>query len=149
MSKAINDLKANGKIITVDCISHNRKMFWGCISDFNGERTREELLSKWNKELSNIIFIHGWTNEILNKLGLIRINFAFLDAQHTKDAVIKEFEFINKRQMKGDIVFFDDVTPNLFKGVCDAVEQIEINYPYKIQYLPFDFNRGYAIATKI
>ena len=149
MSKAINDLKANGKVITVDCISHNRKMFWGCISDFNGERTREELLSKWNKELSNIIFIQGWTNEILNKLGLIRINFAFLDAQHTKDAVIKEFEFINKRQMKGDIVFFDDVTPNLFKGVCDAVEQIEINYPYKIQYLPFDFNRGYAIATKI
>ena len=149
MSKAINDLKARGKVITIDCISHNRKMYWGCISDFNGEKTREELLSKWHKELSNIVFIHGWTKETLSKLGLSRIHFAFLDAQHTKIAVLEEFEFINKRQKKGDIVFFDDVTPNVFEGVCDAVKEIEINYPYRIKYLPFDINRSYAIATKI
>ena len=149
MSKAINDLKARGKVITIDCISHNKKMYWGCISDFNGEKTREELLSKWNKELSNIVFIHGWTKETLRKLGLNRIHFAFLDAQHTKIAVLEEFEFINKRQKKGDIVFFDDVTPNVFEGVCDAVKEIEINYPYRIEYLPFDINRSYAIATKI
>ena len=149
MSKAINDLKANGKVITIDCISHNRKMYWGCISDFSGKKTREELLLKWEKELSNIIFIQGWTTETLKKLGLNRIHFAFLDAQHTKDAVIKEFEFINKRQIKGDIIFFDDVTPNVFEGVCDAVKEIEKNYSYEIKYLPFDLNRGYAIATKI
>ena len=137
-----------GKIITIDCISHNEKMFWGCISDFEGEQTREELLSKWNKELSNIIFIHGWTTETLKKIGLNRINFAFLDAQHTKNAVLEEFKFINKRQLKGDMVFFDDVTPNVFDGVCNAVKEIEINYPYKIQYLPYDRNRGYAIARK-
>ena len=70
---------------------------------------------KWEKELSNIIFIQGWTTETLKKLGLNRIHFAFLDAQHTKNAVIKEFEFINKRQIKGDIIFFDDVTPNVFE----------------------------------
>lgn len=148
MSKAINDRKFMGKIITIDCISHNEKMFWGCISDFEGEQTREELLSKWNKELSNIIFIHGWTTETLKKIGLNRINFAFLDAQHTKNAVIQEFKFINKRQIKGDMIFFDDVTPNVFDGVCNAVKEIEINYPYKIQYLPYDRNRGYAIARK-
>ncbi len=148
MSKAINDRKFMGKIITIDCISHNEKMFWGCISDFEGEQTREELLSKWNKELSNIIFIHGWTTETLKKIGLNRINFAFLDAQHTKNAVLEEFKFINKRQLKGDMVFFDDVTPNVFDGVCNAVKEIEINYPYKIQYLPYDRNRGYAIARK-
>ena len=148
MSKAINDRKFMGKIITIDCISHNEKMFWGCISDFEGEQTREELLSKWNKELSNIIFIHGWTTETLKKIGLNRINFAFLDAQHTKNAVLEEFKFINKRQLKGDMIFFDDVTPNVFDGVCNAVKEIEINYPYKIQYLPYDRNRGYAIARK-
>ena len=103
----------------------------------------------WKKELSKIIFIQGWTIETLNILGLDRIHFAFLDAQHTKNAVLEEFQFINKRQIKGDIVFFDDVTPNVFDGVCAAVEEIEIHYPYKIEYLPFDKNRGYAIATKI
>ena len=149
MSKAINDRKFMGKIITIDCISHNEKMFWGCISDFDGEKTREELLSKWHKELSNIVFIHGWTTETLKKIGLNRINFAFLDAQHTKGAVLQEFKFINKRQVKGDMIFFDDVTPNLFDGVCNAVREIEIEYPYKIKYFPFDRNRGYALATKI
>ena len=149
MSKAINDRKFMGKIITIDCMSHNEKMFWGCISDFDGEKTREELLSKWQKELSNIIFIHGWTTDTLKKIGLNRINFAFLDAQHTKSAVIQEFKFINKRQIKGDLIFFDDVTPNLFDGVCNAVKEIEIEYPYEIEYFPFDRNRGYALATKI
>ena len=149
MSKAINDRKMNGKIITIDCISHNDKMYWGCISDFDGVKTREELLSKWPEELSNIVFIHGWTTETLKKIGINRIHFAFLDAQHTKNAVLEEFQFINKRQIKGDIVFFDDVTPNVFDGVCAAVEEIEIYYPYKIKYLPFDKNRGYAIATRM
>ena len=149
MSKAINDRKFMGKIITIDCISHNEKMLWGCISDLDGEKTREELLSNWHKELSNIIFIHGWTTETLKKIGLNRINFAFLDAQHTKNAVLEEFKFINKRQLKGDMIFFDDVTPNLFDGVCNAVKEIEIKYPYKIKYFPFDRNRGYALATKI
>jgi len=149
MSKAINDRKFMGKIITIDCISHNEKMLWGCVSDLDGEKTREELLSNWHKELSNIIFIHGWTTETLKKIGLNRINFAFLDAQHTKSAVLQEFKFINKRQIKGDMIFFDDVTPNLFDGVCNAVKEIEIEYPYKIKYLPFDHNRGYALATKI
>ena len=71
MSKAINDSAISGRVITIDCISHNTKMFWGCISDFDGEKTRGELLSNWHEELSNIIFIHGWTTETLNKIGLI------------------------------------------------------------------------------
>ena len=149
MSKAINDSAISGRVITIDCISHNTKMFWGCISDFDGEKTRGELLSNWHEELSNIIFIHGWTTETLNKIGLNRINFAFLDAQHTKNAVLEEFKYINKRQIKGDMIFFDDVTPNVFDGVCEAVKEISINYSYEIEYLPFDKNRGYALATRI
>tara|TARA_Y100000589_G_scaffold23985_1_gene19790 strand:+ start:547 stop:1425 length:879 start_codon:yes stop_codon:yes gene_type:complete len=149
MSKAIIDQRISGKIITIDCISHNKKTYWNCISDLEGEKTRQELLYKWEKELSNIIFIQGWTNEILKKIGIKRINFAFLDAQHTKRAVLEEFNYINERQSSGDLIFFDDVTPNLFDGVCKAVMEIEKNYSYKIKYLPFDKNRGYAIATRI
>ena len=56
--------------------------------------------------------------------------------------------YIEKRQLKGDIIFFDDVTPNLFDGVCDAVKEIKKNYPYYIEFLVFDINRGYAVATR-
>tara|TARA_B100000989_G_scaffold298502_1_gene288143 strand:- start:4809 stop:5696 length:888 start_codon:yes stop_codon:yes gene_type:complete len=148
-SKAINDKNIQGKVITIDCIPHNKKIFWNCISDFEGEKTREELLSKWEEELNNIIFIQGWTIDTLNKIGLNRIHFAFLDAQHTKKSVLEEFKFIYKRQISGDIIFFDDVTPNMFPGVCEAVDYIKINYPYKIKSLNFDRSRGYAIATRI
>ena len=149
MSKAINDQDAKGKIITIDCISHNQKMYWNCITDFAGKKTRQELLSKWNEEISNIIFVQGWTINILERFGINRVHFAFLDAQHTREAVLKEFEYINKRQEKGDIIFFDDVTPNLFDGVCDAVKYIGQNYSYKIKILNFDKLRGYALAIRI
>ena len=72
-----------------------------------------------------------------------------LDAQHTKEAVLEEFNYVSERQKKGDMIFFDDVTPNIFDGVCNAVEEIEKNYPYKMDYLPFDKNRGYSLAIRI
>tara|TARA_Y100001978_G_scaffold141904_2_gene127010 strand:- start:6 stop:893 length:888 start_codon:yes stop_codon:yes gene_type:complete len=149
LSKAINDQNIKGKIITIDCISHNKKMFWNCIKDFEGEKTRAELLSNWQEELNNILFIQGWTLETLDKIGLNRVNFAFLDAQHTRNSVLEEFKFIYNRQKKGDIIFFDDVTPNFFPGVCNAVKEIESHYPYKIRRLNFDKSRGYAIAKRI
>jgi len=149
MAKALIDNMVNGKIITLDCIGHNEKIYWNSISDFSGKKTRNELLSQWEKELSKIIFIQGWTIETLKNLGLKRINFAFLDAQHTKKAVMSEFEFVNKHQSKGDLIFFDDVTPMLFDGVCDAVKEIESNYPYEIEKLDYDKKRGYALAKKI
>ena len=148
MSKAINDLNANGKVITIDCIPHNKKIFWNCITDFEGKKTRKELLSSWPFELGNIIFIQGWTINTLEKIETDRINFAFLDAQHTKKSVLEEFFYINARQKKGDIIFFDDVTPGLFDGVCEAVNEIEHTYNYQIHRLNFDKNRGYAIAKK-
>jgi len=149
MSKAINDSNSIGKIITLDCIGHNQKIYWNSISDCEGKKDRSELLNKWGNELSNIIFIQGWTQNTLSTIGIERVNFAFLDAQHTKRSVLREFQYISKRQKIGDIIFFDDVTPNLFDGVCEAVDEVENIYPYKIERLNFDKNRGYAVATKI
>jgi len=148
MSRAILDQKINGKIITIDCIPHEKKMYWNAISDCDGEQTRADLLSRWKDELLNIIFIQGWTLDTINKLGIKRINFAFLDAQHTKKSVLREFKYINNKQEKGDMIFFDDVTPNLFEGVCRAVDEIENNYHYKIERIDFDKNRKYALAVK-
>ena len=149
MSKALIDRNIQGHLITIDCISHNEKILWNCIDDIDGPRTRSKLLEYWKDELSNITFIQGWTGETIYKLGIERINFAFLDAQHTKKDVLNEFNFVAKRQMKGDIIFFDDVTAGLFDGVCEAVNEIEIKYPYKIKRLNFSKKRSYAIAERI
>ena len=148
MSKALIDQKKSGRIISIDCISHYEKMFWNSISDLDGPKSRSNLLSKWSEELSNIIFIQGWSKEIFKRLGIQRINFAFLDAQHTKNDVLREFDYIYKRQKSGDLIIFDDVTYGQFNGVCEAVEIIKKNYLYEILYLRSDKKRGYAIATK-
>ena len=148
MSKALIDQKTSGYITSLDCISHNEKMLWNSISDLDGPKTRYDLLSKWPKELSNIIFIQGWTKELIKRLGFQRINFAFLDAQHTKNDVLLEFNYVYERQKTGDIIIFDDVTLGQFNGVCEALEIIKKNYPYEILNLSSDKKRGYAIATR-
>ena len=148
MSRALLDQEHPGIIISLDCIAHEEKILWNSISDFDGSKTRAELLGSWKEEVSRILFIQGWTNSLIGRLGLSRINFAFLDAQHTKNDVLKEFNFVYKKQIKGDIIVFDDVTPGQFDGVCDALEIIESQYPYKVNRFASDPKRGYAIATR-
>ena len=130
MAKALVDSCTQGKIISIDCISHNESIYWNCIDDLEGPKTRNELLSKWSEELSRVVFVQGWTDSLINRIGLDRINFAFLDAQHTKDAVLKEFLFVSKKQKKGYCVF-DDVTPGFFDGVCEAVDFISKIFPIR------------------
>ena len=148
MAKSLIDMKKKGMIITLDCVGHNQEMYWNCISDIDGKKTRAKLLAPWEKELQHILFIQGWTDITLKRLGINRINFAFLDAQHTKEAVMEEFIFVSSRQLKGDVIIFDDVTPLLFNGVCEAITEIENSFPYDVEKLFFDKMRGYAIAKK-
>ena len=54
-----------------------KRMYWNCIKDSEGKKTFAELLKEWENELSNIIFVQGWTTETLKKMGINRINFAF------------------------------------------------------------------------
>ena len=149
MAKAMVDRSSLGLIITIDCLPHNQKIYWNSISDCDGKKSREDLLSDWEEELSRILFIQGWSDNIIDRLGLQRINFAFLDAQHDKESVMKEFRFVSNRQKIGDVIVFDDVTKGKFEGVCQAIDEIENNFPYKINRLQIDKDRGYAIAKKI
>ncbi len=149
MAKALTDNNCLGIISTIDSIPHEKKIYWNCIDDHEGPKSRSELLKKWDIELEKIIFIQGWTNDVLSKLSIARINFAFLDAQHTKEDVLREFKFVSERQVEGDIIVFDDVTENLFPGVCEALGYIENNYSYNVNRINFISSRGYAIATKV
>lgn len=149
MSKALNDSNVNGHIVTVDCISHDGRIYWNCIEDKDGPRSRGELLSDWASEVQRIVFLRGWTSEVLNNLGLERVGFAFLDCQHDKESVLSEFEYISKRQEVGDQVFFDDATPGVFPGVVKAIETIEKQGDYKVEWLKATDMRGYAIGTRV
>lgn len=149
MSKAINNMKIKGKIYTIDILPHNKKMFWNCIDDHDGKRTRAELLVHWKDYVQNIEFITGFSKNILQKIDLKRINFAFLDGAHNLRTIKKEYEYVSQRQKKNDIIFFDDITNDIFPELSDFIRVIEKNNTYKVDYLSSSESRGYALAVKL
>lgn len=148
MAKALEDANVEGRIITVDVLSHLKRQIWNCIDDHDGLKSRAEILAPWSDLLRKIIFIQGDTLYTLPRLGLDRINFAFLDAQHIESSVLQEFEIIQKKQMLGDMIVFDDVTESEFPGVVKAVAKISQRDDCKVERLALSDQRGYAWQTK-
>jgi len=149
MSKALSDSKKIGKIFTIDILPHNKKMIWNCIDDIEGPKSREELLNPWSNNLQNIEFIRGKSNKVLKKLNLNRVNFCFLDAVHKFEDLKIEFNYVSEKQLKGDIIIFDDVTIDKFNQVVEFVKKIENEKKYSINFLSSSDERGYAIAKKL
>ena len=149
MSYVLEKLKINGKIYTIDVIPHKKKIYWNCISDpTNGKVTRKQLLKKYKNELKFIDFNFGDSKKILDSLDLKRVNFAFLDGSHDYEDVKHEYEYLKKRQKKGDIIFFDDVTPGVFDGIVKIIDEIKSENLYNVTLLNYSTKRGYALVEK-
>lgn len=112
-------------------------------------KTRAELLKPWEKLVErHVIFHQGNTKVELPKVQASRINFAFLDGAHTYEDVKFEFEHIKGRQQPGDVVVYDDYTPDQFPGLVRAVDEICERNGYVRADLKAHNRRGYVIATK-
>ena len=149
MAKALNDAEIDGTILTCDVLPHEKPMIWNCVEDHNGPQSRAGILHRWPQEVARMIFFRGSTSEHLHRFGVDRIPFAFLDAFHDKKSVLGEFMFVESRQMKGDRIVFDDVTPGVFDEVVEAVKIIESDFPYKMEWIKSSQERGYAVAKRI
>jgi hypothetical protein len=149
MSKALESQGRHAKIVTFDVLPHNSKMYWNCIDDHDGPKTRSELIEPWS-ELSSkyIFFIQGDSKISLKKTFSERIHFAFLDGSHTYDDVMFEFNQIKEYQKAGDIIVFDDYNKSQFPGLVKAVDEICKNSNYLRRNLFAKNSRAYVIATK-
>ena len=150
MAKALNDSKISGSILTFDVLPHTKKIYWNCITDhLEGPITRQELLEPWKQLVNNYIIFHqGYSNIELKKIGLQRINFAFLDGAHTYKDVLFEFNIIKKHQQKGDIIVFDDYNEKLFPGIVKAVNEISDNFGYEKKIIKSFNDRSYVVAKR-
>ena len=149
MAKAFEDAGVTGTVISIDLTSHHRQQIWNSIDDHEGPKSRREIVSRWPDLVKNIIFLQGSSSLLLDRVGVSSFDFAFLDAQHIRSAVLNEFNAVQKLQTKGDKIVFDDVTPSLFPGVCEAVNKVEADGNYHIRRIMSSQDRGYAIATKL
>jgi len=149
LARALIDSTCMGTVVTIDALPHHKEMYWNCIEDVSGKQSRRQLLARWESELARIVFVEGTSRGALSKLGLSRVHFAFLDAQHTYREVLEEFRYVRERQNRGDVVFFDDVTRGKFDGVVQAVEEIEKEGLYAITYMGHPTERGYALGVRL
>lgn len=148
MARALDDAGIDGRIITVDSLPHDKPMYWNCIDDHERAKSRRELLAPWQRLAARVVFLHGRTEEMMPRLNLTRVNVAFLDASHTARDVMFEFNCIVGAQKAGDLMVFDDYTPERFPGVVAAVDRIERDYCSGADRLVAHAERGYACLVR-
>lgn len=148
MAKSLDDSKKNGKIITIDILAHDKKIYWNSISDCEGSKTRKDLLKNW-QHLTNkyITYLCGESKKVLKSLNLERVNFAFLDGSHTYYDLKSEFEFTAQRQYKSDIIVIDDYDDQ-YRGLKKAADKCCKTFDYNKTILKADINRTYLICQK-
>lgn len=148
MAKALSDAGASGTIVTFDVLPHEVSMYWNCLRDNDGPCTRAELLRDYVDLIERyVIFQSGDTRRELARMCVPRVHLAFLDSVHTYDHVMAEFASIKGRQRRGDIMVFDDYTPDAYPGVVKAADEICQVHGYASQPLSAGARR-YLIAEK-
>ena len=149
MSYLLSKYDIEYEIHTIDILPHKTKMYWNCISDpINGKVSREELLIDYKKYLKNIHFHEGQSKDVFKKLNLDRVHFAFLDGEHDYSDIKHEYEYVKKRNSKGDIIFCDDYIHGRFDGIVKFINEIKNQNLYKVEVLDSNSDRGYAILER-
>lgn len=149
MARALADAGMAGTIFTHDVLPHEVTMFWNCVDDLDGPRTRAELLAPWAELVERyVVFAQGDSVRALPRLRVPRVNFAFLDGHHTYPYVMREFEWLRTRQKAGDVVVFDDYTDS-FPGVVRAVDEICDRFGYHRHVVRSIDSRAYVVARRL
>lgn len=148
-ARALIDAGQVGAVVTLDTLPHEEAIFWNVASDnHRGPISRAALLDQWPTELERIIFLRGWSKRVLTKVGISRVHFAFLDAQHIFKEVVREYRWVRDRQFSGDQILFDDATPGKFDGVLREVGLAAESGPYRIEQIEMSPQRGLALASR-
>ena len=149
MAKALADAGATGKIVSFDVLPHDAAILWNCIRDAEGPRTRADLLHDYAELIERYLVFHrGDTTIELAKMSFPRVHVAFLDSVHEYDHVMAEFSSIRDHQAAGDILFFDDYTPEAYPGVVRAADEICRVHGYSTEIVTANASRRYLIAEK-
>jgi hypothetical protein len=124
-------------------------IYWNSIADAEGPKTRLELLEPWSDLVEDhVVFLRGDVSVALDQIGLARIHFAFLDAEHTYDAVRRELAFVAAHQRAGDVIVCDDYTPREFPEIVRAVDELAAAGTYVLEPFVSSDDLGYAYLQK-
>lgn len=149
MAKALSDASTDATIITFDLLPHNRPIYWNCIDDHEGKKSRAQLLQPWQALVDEyLIFCNGDTREKLRDIDFKRVHFAFLDGAHNYDDIMFEFNRIKNKQQPGDVIVFDDYDQAKFFSLTKGIDEICEKHRYQKQVIQASPERTFVVATK-
>ena len=142
-----------GKIHTLDLFGQFDEIKWNCYEcPLPNQCMRYDLQEKWSDLRDSYInSIKGDSNIILKHFNISRIHFAFLDGAHHYKHLIQELEFVEKRQIKDDVIVCDDYTLKQFPEICKAIDYFLSKYNYNSKIFYGDDGtkkRGYVYMIK-
>ena len=115
MARALLDANLDGMVYSVDVIDHRSKLIWhGGKHDpedplANTSINRSEVWSCWfEEEASCVTPLHGQSHEILENWSIGPIDIAFIDGEHTYNAVKRDLSLLEGLMTPTGVVVLDD-----------------------------------------
>ena len=115
MARALIDADAEGKVFTVDIADHLSKLVWhGQKNDPKDPLagisiSRSEVWSRWFQEESGRVTpMHSHSHNILGSWDYGIIDVAFIDGEHTYDAVKRDLSILENLMAPTGVIVLDD-----------------------------------------
>ena len=145
---AVRTASACNRGISIDVLPHGVPMYWNSMADSKGQCSRRELLQVLGVNCNNILFLQQYSERAASVVGVSRIPMAFIDGQHTYEAVANELLWVTGVQNSGDWLLIDDCNRDLFPGVALAVSEVQKAENYVVNHLDLGGGREMALCRK-
>lgn len=123
MARGLLDANLEGFVYTIDVVEHQTRVIWhGQKHDHrdpldNISISRSEVWSRWFKEEARrVVPICGQSHEVLQKWGSGTIDIAFIDGEHTYDAVRRDLSLLEHLMTPTGVIVLDDFHTGVSMG---------------------------------
>jgi len=107
MAWAVKDSGRKVRITSCDVLEPKQPMYRNSVADLDGPKTLAEYLAPWPE--AAVVGFWGIKAADWLRRSEGRVHLAFVDGKHSTEAVIEEAELLAARQIKDDLVLFDDL----------------------------------------
>ena len=123
MARALLDANQEGMVYSIDVVDHNSQLEWhGGKNDSSDPLagvsiSRSEMWSRWFPEEATVVTpIRGQSHEVLESWSFGSIDTAFIDGEHTYDAVKRDLAVLDHLMTPTGVIVLDDFHTGVSMG---------------------------------
>lgn len=123
MARALIDANLEGKVLTVDVIDHQSRLKWHVEKQDSKDPlvsmyiSRAEVWGRWFSEEAGLVTaISGKSQEVLVNWGFGSIDVAFIDGEHTYEAVKRDLALLDNLMTPEGVIVLDDYHTGMSMG---------------------------------